>query len=46
MNLIMPYMEAHPAQGEEVMVVDDVDVNVGLGSISSIFSLEERMGEK
>jgi hypothetical protein len=46
MNLIMPCIGAHPARGEEVVVMDDVDVCVGRVSISSIFSLKERMGEK
>ena len=46
MNLIMSCIGAHPASGEEVMVMDDVDVHVGRVSISSIFNLKERMGEK
>jgi hypothetical protein len=46
MNWIMLCMGAHPTSGEEVMVMDDVDVHVGRMSISSIFSLRERMGEK
>ena len=46
MNSMMPCMGAHPTPGEEVMVMDDVDVNVCLGSISSISTLNERMGEK
>ncbi len=45
MNLTMPCMDAHPAPGEEVMVMDDVDVNVCLGSISSISHLKERTGK-
>lgn len=46
MNLIMPCMGAHPAPGEEVVVMDEVDVSVGRVSISSIFGPKERMGEK
>ena len=46
MNLMMPCKGAHPAPGEEVMVMDDVDVNVCRVSISSISYLHERMGEK
>lgn len=46
MNLIMPCMGAHPASGEEVMVVDEVDVHVGRVSINSISNLRERMGRK
>ena len=43
---MMPCTGAHPAPGEEVMVMDDADVNVCRGSISSISYLYERMGEK
>jgi len=46
MNAMVPCVGAHPAPGEEVMVMDDVDVNVCRGSISSISYLNERMGEK
>ncbi len=46
MNLIMPCTGAHPAPGEEVVVMDDVDVNVCRVSINSIFGPKERMGEK
>lgn len=46
MNGTMPCMGAHPVPGEEVMVMDDADVNVRRGSISSISALKERMGEK
>lgn len=46
MNLIMPCMGAHPTNGEEVMVMDEVDVHVGQVSINSISSLRERMGRK
>ena len=46
MNSMMPSMGAHPAPGEEVMVMDDVDVNVCRESIDSISYLNERMGEK
>jgi hypothetical protein len=46
MNSTMPCTGAHPAPGEEVMVMDDVDVNVCRGSISSISDLNERMGER
>jgi len=46
MNSMMLCMGAHPAPGEEVMVMDDVDVNVCRGSISSISHLTERMGKK
>lgn len=44
MNLVLPCIEAHPASGKEVMVVDDVDVNVCLSSINSIFKSREGMG--
>jgi hypothetical protein len=44
MNLTLLCIEAHPSHGKEVMVVDDVDVNVCLSSISSIFKPRERMG--
>ena len=44
MNLTMPCTGAHPAPGEEVMGMDDVDVAVCLKSISSITHLRERMG--
>ena len=43
MNLLIPYADAHPAPGEEVMAMDDVDVNVGLESVNSTSNLEERM---
>jgi len=46
MNGTMPCLGAHPIPGEEVMVMDDADVNVRRGSISSISTLTERMGEK
>jgi hypothetical protein len=46
MNAIMLCIEAHPAAGEEVMVVDKVDVNVGSMSISSSSNLRERMGAR
>jgi hypothetical protein len=46
MNGTMPCMGAHPVCGEEVMVMDDADVNIRRGSISSISALKERMGEK
>ena len=46
MNPVMTCMGAHPAPGEEVMVMDDVDVNVCRGSISSISNQNERMGEE
>jgi hypothetical protein len=46
MNSMMPNMGAHPALGEEVMVMDDVDVNVCRGSISNISYLKERKGEQ
>jgi len=45
MNLTMPCMGAHPAPGEEVMVMDDVDVNVCRVSVSSISHRKERMGK-
>lgn len=44
MNLVLLCIEAHPAPGKEVMLVDDVDVNVCLSSINSIFKPRERMG--
>lgn len=46
MNLTMPNLEAHPAAGEEVMVVDKADVNVCRMSISNICDLRERMGSR
>lgn len=46
MNSMMHNTGTHPAPGEEVMVMDDVDVNVCRGSISSISHLKERMGRK
>jgi hypothetical protein len=45
MNLTMPRMGAHPTPGEEVMVMDDVDVNVCRRSVSSISQPKERMGK-
>jgi hypothetical protein len=45
MNSTMPYMGAHPAPGEEVMVMDDADVSVCHVSVSSISHRKERMGE-
>jgi hypothetical protein len=38
-------MGAHPAPGEEVVVMDDVDVNVCCVSVSSISHRKERMGK-
>ena len=46
MNMMMPWAGAHPAPGEEVMVMDDIDVAVRSQSISSISDLKERMGER
>lgn len=43
MNLLMPCADARPAPGKEVMVMDDVNVNVGLESVNSTSNLEERM---
>ncbi|MFC2037965.1 hypothetical protein ACFLYD_08420 [Chloroflexota bacterium] len=45
MDWPMPWLQAHPALGEEVMAMDDVDVNVGSGSINSTFNLTERVGK-
>lgn len=45
MNLTMVCKGAHPATGEEVVVMDEVDVTVCTASINSISSQEERMGE-
>ena len=45
MNLTMDCRGAHPATGEEVVVMDEVDVTVYTASINSISSQEERMGE-
>jgi hypothetical protein len=45
MNLTMVCRGAHPAAGEEVVVMDEVDVTVCTVSINSISSQEERMGE-
>jgi hypothetical protein len=44
MTLIMACIEAHPGQGEEVAVMDEVDVCVCSGSVWDISDLEERMG--
>jgi len=46
MNLIMASIGAHPGKGEEVTMVDDVDVAVCRWSVRGISGLEERMGEK
>jgi len=40
----MACIEAHPDQGEEVAVMDDVDVRVENGSVSGVSDLKERMG--
>jgi hypothetical protein len=45
MDMTMPCTGAHPAPGEEVMVMDDVDVAVCLKSVSSISHSKERMGK-
>lgn len=45
MNLTMGCLGARPATGEEVVLMDNDDVNVCTGSINSISSQEERMGE-
>ena len=43
MNLIMPYIRAHPAAGEEVIAMDDVDVNVCYASVENTSDGKERM---
>lgn len=43
MNTLLPRSDAHPAPGEEVMAMDDVDVNVGSESVNRTSNLEERM---
>jgi hypothetical protein len=45
MNFSMPGTEAHPAPGKEVMVMDNVDVNVGRKSVNSTSVPNERMGK-
>ncbi len=45
MDMIMPCRGAHPAPGEEVMVMDEDDVAVCLKSVSSISHSKERMGK-
>jgi hypothetical protein len=45
MSLIMPCHGAHLELGEEVMVMDDVDVHVSTTSVSGTFNREERMSE-
>ena len=42
----MACSEAHPAPGEEVMAMDDVDVPVGSVSVTKAPNLEERMSAK
>jgi hypothetical protein len=44
MNSFMPCTDAHPALGEEVTVMDDVDVNVGK-SVNSTSDAKERMSK-
>jgi hypothetical protein len=46
MDLIMVCIGAHPARGEEVMGMDDVDVDVRRGFVNSISNLRERMGDR
>jgi hypothetical protein len=43
-NLKAPRMGAHPALGEEVMAMDDVDVDVTSVSIDRTSKTKERMG--
>jgi len=43
MNLMVPYTRAHPAAGEEVMAMDEVDVNVCCASVENTFNRKERM---
>jgi hypothetical protein len=45
MNLDMAYIGAHPAPGEEVMGMDDVDVDVRRLSVNKTSAERERMGE-
>jgi hypothetical protein len=44
MNSFMPCTDAHPALGEEVTVMGDVDVNVGK-SVNSTSDAKERMSK-
>jgi hypothetical protein len=44
--MIMGCIEAHPGRGEEVTAMDDVDVDVGAGSVGGVSDLRERMGKK
>lgn len=46
MNLILLCTGARPAPGEEVMVMDDVDVNVSRTSVNNTSDLKERMGKR
>lgn len=43
MNLMVPYTWAHPAAGEEVMEMDDVEVNVCCMSVENTSNRKERM---
>jgi hypothetical protein len=45
MELTMGCIGTRPATGEEVVLMDEVDVSGCTGSINSISSQEERMGE-
>jgi hypothetical protein len=46
MNSIMTKFGAHPGDGEEVTVTDEVDVNICRKFVRGISDLGERMGEK
>lgn len=46
MNLIMASSVAHPAPGEEVMAMDEVDVHVRNMSVTRTPDLEEGMSAK
>ena len=43
MKLTMACTQAHPAPGEEVMAMDDVDVNVYQASVEYTSDRRERM---
>jgi hypothetical protein len=43
MNPSVPHGGPHPALGEEVVAMDDVDVHVGYASVTDTSDLKERM---
>ena len=42
----MTCVRAHPDQGKEVTVMDDVDVTIRDESVSGVSDLKERMGKE